>query len=216
MSTAPHCNLSSESSQGSIRRPHWRWCLLWTVLLVFIGTVLRIGVPICRQQAAIREIELLGGKVEMRRNTTDWLRRLLGDDWGRCLDDVAVVSFFGCQIADDDLHGLNRLTRIERLWLGGNGITNAGLEHLRELTSLETLDLWGTRISDAGLAHVGNLPRLKTLYLDQTQVTDAGLKNLKGLRNLRHLYCSDSRISDQGIADLMFAIAHMGDELRPQ
>ena len=43
------------------------------------------------------------------------------------------------------------LAKLERLYLGGNQVTDAGLEHLIEMKSLEYLDLANTNITDEGV-----------------------------------------------------------------
>ena len=48
--------------------------------------------------------------------------------------------------------------------------------HLRGLLGLERLWLSGTRVTDAGLVHLGRMTNLKHLFLGETLVVDAGLR----------------------------------------
>src|SRR5207247_2114243 len=108
-----------------------------TVVLVVAGAALRFGIPVYRQQQAIREIEALGGNVTIIEGGPDWLRVQVGDEWMKVLDDVVSVQ------------------------LDSSRITDAGLVHLMSLTKLETLDLDNTQVTDAGLEHLTWLTRLK-------------------------------------------------------
>ena len=51
---------------------------------------------------------------------------------------------------------------------------------LAGLTGLQRLFLDGTEITDAGLKHLEGLKRLERLGVDSTMVTDAGLERLEG------------------------------------
>jgi hypothetical protein len=57
----------------SIRLPRPLWIGVAAVLLVVAEAGLRIGVPIYRQHAAVREVKRLGGKVEAERHGPEWL-----------------------------------------------------------------------------------------------------------------------------------------------
>jgi hypothetical protein len=78
---------------------------------------------------------------------------------------------------------------------------DAALVHVRQLTSLEKLYLGGGRVADAGLAHVSNLRRLRLLAVEE-DVTDAGLKHLTGLKKLRELGYLRSTIRGDGLKHL--------------
>ena len=57
------------------------------------------------------------------------------------------------------------LTALERLTIGGPGVTDAGLACLANLTNLNQLILNGDLTGD-GLGHLEGLPSLKVLYLE--------------------------------------------------
>ncbi|MFN0053430.1 MAG: hypothetical protein ACKV0T_14700 [Planctomycetales bacterium] len=68
MSAAP--SRISTDSRFAVPRP--LWCVLATVMLIVVALALQFGVPIYRQQAAIREIERLGGAVDVSDGDPAW------------------------------------------------------------------------------------------------------------------------------------------------
>jgi internalin A len=105
-------------------------------------------------------------------------------------------------LTDSGLGNLAGLTELSRLDLCNTHIGDAGLAHLSGLIELSVLDLGGTRLTDAGIAHLKGLTKLSVLDLRFTQVTDAGLAHLNGLHNLSVLYLSSTRVTDHGLAHL--------------
>ena len=65
----------------SIRLPRPLWIGLVAATLIVITVVLQVGVPIVRRQAAIREIERLGGYVELFPLPPRWLPAWMGHRW---------------------------------------------------------------------------------------------------------------------------------------
>ena len=59
-----------------------------TVVLVVVAVGVLVGVPVYRQQVAIREIDRLGGGGETRSGGPQWLRDIVGDEWMRGFDAV--------------------------------------------------------------------------------------------------------------------------------
>ena len=78
-------------SRFSIRVPRPLWIGLATGVLIVTGGALRIGLPIYREQVAIREIKRLGGQYMTSRGGPDWLRKLVGDDRMELFDKVYMV-----------------------------------------------------------------------------------------------------------------------------
>ena len=64
----------------NLRLPEPRWIFLSTIVLVVVGTGLRFGIPVYREQVAIREIEKLGGRVWTEPAGPAWLRERVGDE----------------------------------------------------------------------------------------------------------------------------------------
>jgi hypothetical protein len=79
-----------------MRLPLPLWIGLGTAVLV----VVTIGMPIYRQYAAIREIEKLGGQVEMRPRGPNWLRNSMGKEWMKSLDHVVTVDLENREATD--------------------------------------------------------------------------------------------------------------------
>ena len=80
------------------------------------------------------------------------------------------------------------------------------LAEIAKRTSIERLYLDGTRITDAGLRELAPLANLSELSLNDTPITDAGLKHLQGLTALEKLYLHDTQVTPAGIAELVKVI----------
>lgn len=170
--------------------------------LLLLGSLLRIGLPIYRQQAATREIERLGGNFGTKRGGPEWLREWLGDEWMKLFDTVTNVNLSNTKASDGTMGRLCWLTSLQTLYLDRTQITDAGLARMKASTALKDLSLDSTRITDMGLAHLTELRVLEKLSLSGTQITDAGLARLKSLTSLKLLHIARTRTTDGGIADL--------------
>jgi hypothetical protein len=135
------------------------------------------------------------------------------------------LYFQSHRMTNIDIAHLERLTRLEELWLedsdigdaglnrlGGltelhslsvlsNGdeespVTNLGIAHLARLKHLEALELSCSEVTDAGLIPLGQMQQLRSLRLDRTKVTGRGLVHLKGLTELRVLALRETYDSD--------------------
>ena len=155
-----------------------------------------------RQQAAIREIERLGGRVLTTHSEPDWLRRLAGNRTFRVFEKSTVVNLSETAITDAELVHLADLNGLERLNLNETEITDTGLEQLETLTGLKALDLSGTQITGKGLKHLANLTKLEYLYLAGTQVGNGDLPQLYGLSMLRHLDVAGTAVTDEGVEQI--------------
>src|SRR5262245_3834716 len=136
-----------------IRVPRPFWIGVAAVVLVVVAIALQIGIPIYRQQVAIRRIKRLGGRAHTENGGPEWLRRWIGDERMSVFDEVVRVDLEGTNCSGDDLTGLEGLHRLEFLFLGRTEITDNGLAHISRLPRLRRLDLRVTRVTDAGLAH---------------------------------------------------------------
>jgi hypothetical protein len=171
--------VTPEPRRFSIRLPRPMWIGVAAGVLVVLVVALRVGIPIYRQQVAIREIERLGGWVLTEERGPNWLRRWVGDK-ATTFGLATSAVFTETKITDADLVVLApQLRNFERLILARTHITDAGLIHLRGLTDLRELDLDDTDISDAGLVHLKTMTGLKELGLYGTQVTESGVSMLQ-------------------------------------
>jgi Leucine-rich repeat (LRR) protein len=154
------------------------WMLLVGLMLV-AATVGCSG----EQEAAVAEIEKLGGKVTDTRP-------------------VVNVDLTGTQETDAGLEHVKGLTSLESLRLGRSKVSDAGLANLKELTNLQWLDLTDTQITNAGLEHLKGLTKLRSLNLQGTQITDEGLDHLNAFTSLQKLNLSGTKITGPGLKRL--------------
>jgi len=199
------------------------WFSLAVVVLTLVCVIAYGAWRAEKQQAAIAEIERLGGVVTFSPSGPGWLRRMLGDEWTRGSDSVIVafigladiitksdlkplgdipnlarLGFFGQTLNDDALRGLSGLTNLEILLLNNTQITDDGIKHLRGLSNLEGLSLVGTQITDDGLKDLRSLTNLEFLALCDTQITDQSLRHLRGLTNLKKLELANTQVTNVG------------------
>jgi hypothetical protein len=188
--------------QSSIRLPRPLWCGVATGVLIVLGLGVRIGVPAYRQQAAIQEVERVGGELLSRPLLPEWFRKKLNNPSTACFDRPFLAYLEESSATDETLAALSHLTSIELLVLGKSQITDDGMDSISRLINLEELDLSNTSITDAGLARLTALPKLRRLFLFGTQVSDAGLAHLARHTELESVSLSDPRISDEGMRHL--------------
>jgi len=107
--------LPPEPRRFSIRLPRPFWLGMATVVLVVVAAGLRIGVPIYRQQAAVREIERADPKsyILRRPRGPTWLRDWVGEERMEPFDDVVTLSIDTKANTDATLRQVNWLTSLE-------------------------------------------------------------------------------------------------------
>lgn len=117
------------------------------------------------EAAAVATIEKLGGKVEFDAQPAN--RR------------VIKVYLHSTAVKDADLAMLEKLPKLQNLFLGKTQIGDAGLEHLQALSELKTLSLNSTQVTDDGLKSLAKQQQLKTVNLQETKVTAGGANQLQ-------------------------------------
>ena len=75
--------------------------------------------------------------------------------------------------------------------MGGNKLSDKGLQSLRQIPALTYLDLsgaqrtdsgmWSVSLTEAGIEAIASLQKLRWLRLGGTAISSRGLKSLKGL-----------------------------------
>ena len=166
-------------------RPKRRWyqfSLRTLIIVVTLACVVMgvLVVPVHRarqQRATIETLRELGWVVTCHPTPSGhaWQRKLFGDE--TFIDAVAVDSPPGA--SDDAVALLGRMPRLERVFVSGEEVTDAGVRHLASLRNLKTVCLSGTNVGDEGVKRFGSLEELEQLYLTHTQVTDQGLRQLE-------------------------------------
>ncbi len=83
-----------------------------------------------------------------------------------------------CDLSDERLQGIEQLSRLTKLRLDNNAITDATVQRLSGLEHLYYLNLYGTQVSAQCLASLEKIPALRKVYLWQTGVQEADLAQL--------------------------------------
>jgi len=100
-----------------------------------------------------------------------WARKVFGDEMFH--DAVAVDSPPGA--SDEELEHLGHMPKLERAYISGENVTDAGVRRLAGFPKLKTVCLSGTSVGDEGARQLERLENLEQLYLTQTRVTDEGV-----------------------------------------
>ena len=103
---------------------------------------------------------------------------------------------------DTGMASLKGKKTLQRLYLRGTSITDAGIQNLSELTNLVELDLSDVKMTDAGLSYLAGLTKLRRLNLQSADVTDAGIDVLKNMPELEELSLYRTKVSNAGLAKL--------------
>lgn len=108
----------------------------------------------------------------------------------------------GNDISDEGLRSLRRMNRLQCLDLDDTHITDAGLENLHLLTSLEELCLGNTDVTGTGAVHLEKLTQLRELWLNGTKCTNTSIRGLSRLQSLKVLSLSSTSVGDDGLKHL--------------
>ncbi|QDV49907.1 protein kinase domain-containing protein [Gimesia fumaroli] len=107
------------------------------------------------------------------------------------------------EISDEWLYHLHSLPKLYRLRLGGEFLSDRGMEELSKLKNLQILTIYNSRITDTGLANIPQSADLREFKINsQSILTDRGLNEITKLKQLRVLHIKECKISDVGLADL--------------
>ena len=94
---------------------------------------------------------------------------------------LAKLQFYSIPLDDAAIAELVRMTKLQRLDLGGSGLVD---RHLTELAKLPNLKEFGCHIDslgEPGLKAIGRMSKLKNLGLDQMPLTTVGIAHLEAL-----------------------------------
>jgi hypothetical protein len=176
-----------------------------TLLVVITVLAILIGLEtnrVRRQNAAISVVQRLGGSIsfDYERGEEHAKIRRDGDGtpyfwdmpyWTSPVNPPAPRSL-------RSLFGDDFFRRLERVYLGSTGVSDADIKALGYVLSLRSIELQNTRIGDEGLAHVRNLRNLRLLIVGGDEITDEGLRHLAQLTKLEALGLHCSRINGTG------------------
>jgi hypothetical protein len=202
MATMPGNHPPSESARVSIRLPRPLWIGVAAAMMAVAAIGVQVGLPIYRQQVAIREIEHFNGSVQLHARGPEWLRQWIGEKRMECVDKPWHVVFRANEAT------LSRRSRFGGVIVATAGplIDDAALTCVLGLPTLESLDLAFSNVTDAGVEHVGHLHSLESLRLEGTDVSDASIPILSKMRSLKELNVEHTKITNSGARALEAAL----------
>jgi hypothetical protein len=115
------------------------------------------------------------------------------------------LNLYETDLGDDAISSLAALPAVTTLCIRATKLTDRGFERLRDFPKLTHLEISRAELlTDEGLRHVGSLKSLTVLELRVCpKITDQGLRALSGLVELDDLYLwTSARITDEGLAAL--------------
>jgi len=201
--------LPPEPRRFSIRLPRPLWIGVAAVVMAMLVIGLKIGLPIYREQTALREIQRLGGSIVMHPRGPAWFQRLVESER---LNDLAGPTFMQVfstvdfiRLPPDSLTWDHRF----RGWYAGSRpyadpptVDDVTLACITGVPGLRQLDLSCTNVSDVGMEYVSRLRNLDALYLDGTDVSDASGPLFARLAQLKTLSIVHSNVTAAGLFQL--------------
>jgi hypothetical protein len=155
-----------------------------------------------KEQAAITQIESLGGRVlYIAKDAKEYSVTITKDSFGKTK---------GFTVADAKL--LGTLSNAVEISLQHPDADDAWVASLKGLNGLKKLHLEKTKVTDQALDIVGGLSGLEYLNLYSTGVTDAGLAKLKNLKNLKSLYLWQTKVTEAKAKAFQDAMAKAGNK----
>ena len=85
-------------------------------------------------------------------------------------DQLVWLQLTNCNIDDEDLKSISKLSNLYKLNLNRTKVTDRGINELSVLSKLEYLNLYGTSITDSSINTLQQFPSLKKLYVWETAV----------------------------------------------
>jgi|GEM_PF-6637856 len=152
-----------------------------------------------RRGVAIREIERLGGEVEIEPvgpvSVARWIARhhLIG------LGRVCGVWLTGDQF-DDEAPGLLRsFGELDELVIDSPNMTDAVLQRLSSMHATRHLSVSGPKLTNGGLARLASLHGLRSLWVAGDNFTDDAMPALRQLTALEHLWVESGEVTSTGL-----------------
>lgn len=117
-------------------------------------------------------------------------------------DEVTYAFLSGNPVKDETLIELRPFRKLNALYAGNSGITDAQLALIGRLSHLRTLDISYAKITDEGMAALEGLAELESLSMFTTGIGARGLSHLAALQNLKSLDLNGPRIDDEAMAEV--------------
>lgn len=176
----------------------WTSFSLRTLLLAvtLVSVVCAIAVRYSAQHRLAREWTRRGGVVTYHPPLFS-----LPDRIGWYLRDVRSVELSRRPIDVGDFEAMQRLPRLEGVFLGRCELTDPIVRELGRCRRLKKLALWHSTLHDAQVAELADLRELEVLDIHGSRTTEACLETLERLPALRALKF-DFPLSDAGLARL--------------
>ena len=172
--------------------------LMAFTVIVSLALAAFVNGPLKQRRLAERAVAC-GGRVQYATRAPGWAVELLGEVSRHWFDSLTELQLFDA--SDADIPRLKGLEHLERLALGGPGLTDRGLHQLASLEQLKSLELHDLpSISDEGLDRLPDLKHLEELWLGDFAIRDAGFEQLRRMPQLRKLFLYQTSITDAGFA----------------
>jgi beta-lactamase regulating signal transducer with metallopeptidase domain len=163
-----------------------------------------------RHEAAVAQIEKLGGQVEVKTSETgeDYTEVFLSGSRRNATfnkgGEILHLYVDRWEGGDEGIKHLKGLANLKKLRIQSvETFTNEGMAQLKDIKSLESLTLVRTQVTDDDLIYLKNLTNLESLgLLSNSQITDKALDHLRSLTNLKKLRLDDTQVTDEGLQKL--------------
>jgi formylglycine-generating enzyme required for sulfatase activity len=108
------------------------------------------------------------------------------------------------ELNDDDFRPLAKCYNLQRVGLEKTAAGDAAATALAQLNNLGDVRMGGEHLSDAGMQKLCEIVSLRSLTMnsDATSITDSGLRDLWRLRNLEYLDLNPPRMTGAGLTAL--------------
>lgn len=119
------------------------------------------------------------------------------------IEGLQQLALKNTEITAQGLAKLQELTTLERLWLDSTPIGDEAVALIaRSFPRLEVLFIGDTGVTDAGVSELAALSSLAVLNLEATEVSDASIPTLAGMKNLVRIQLKDTAVTSAGIEAL--------------
>ncbi len=116
--------------------------------------------------------------------------------------DLIALRLEQCDVDDQDMRFLARLTNLKRLSLIHNPITDEGLQHLGSMRRLEELNLSATAVVGPGFSELKDIHNLEYLRVSNSNLRDVAMQHISRFRKLKCLEFLNTEVTYSGLMKL--------------